>query len=324
MEVAHNESPRYGQHYSAEQVAEIFAPAQSSVDSVRDWLESSGISRERISQSMNKQWLQFDAEAEEMEKLLLTEFHAYEHVPSGSINVACEQYHVPKHVSEHIDYITPGIKLFTLRKERLSSEEQTSTNLEKRTFGVTSGKGSAGILPPILSPLPITINQILGAAELATCDTVITPSCIRALYNVSLPAYTTPIAGNELGVFEDLNDKYSQTDLSLFWTTFSQNIPAGTGPKLEAIDGATSNVPVTQAGPESDLDFQISYPLIYPQQEILFQTDDDPTEANYTYEGFLNNFLDAIDGSYCSYSAFGETGNSNLDPPYPDAKTGKF
>lgn len=25
-----------------------------------------------------------------------------------------------------------------------------------------------------------------------------------------------------------------------------------------------------------------------------------------------------IDGSYCSYSAFGETGNSPLDPPYPD------
>lgn len=30
-------------------------------------------------------------------------------------------------------------------------------------------------------------------------------------------------------------------------------------------------------------------------------------EANYTYEGFLNNFLDAIDGSYCTYSSNGET-----------------
>lgn len=42
-------------------------------------------------------------------------------------------------------------------------------------------------------------------------------------------------------------------------------------------------------------------------------------EANYTFSGFFNDFLDAIDGSYCTYSAFGETGNDpNLDPVYPD------
>ena len=35
-------------------------------------------------------------------------------------------------------------------------------------------------------------------------------------------------------------------------------------------------------------------------------------------EGFLNTFLDAIDGSYCTYSAFNETGNAPTDPVYPD------
>lgn len=34
--------------------------------------------------------------------------------------------------------------------------------------------------------------------------------------------------------------------------------------------------------------------------------------------------MDAIDGSYCTYSAFGETGNSKLDPPYPDPKKGGY
>lgn len=91
----------------------------------------------------------------------------------------------------------------------------------------------------------------------------------------------------------------------------SRNIPIGTAPKLKAIDGAKAPNPVTSAGPESDLDFQISYPLIYPQNSILFQTDDPVYEANYTYAGFLNNFLDALDGSYCSQI-------SPLDPPYPD------
>ena len=93
---------------------------------------------------------------------------------------------------------------------------------------------------------------------------------------------------------------------------------------MNGVDGATAPDPVDNAGGESDLDFQISYPIIYPQNSILFQTDDPVYEANYSYQGFLNNFLDAIDGSYCTYTADGETGNSPLDPPYPDPASGGY
>ena len=41
-------------------------------------------------------------------------------------------------------------------------------------------------------------------------------------------------------------------------------------PMLEGIDGGFA--PSAEAGGESDLDFQISYPIIYPQNSILFQT----------------------------------------------------
>ena len=40
---------------TAEEVIEYFAPPQVSVDAVIDWLVSSGISRDRIGQSLNKQ-----------------------------------------------------------------------------------------------------------------------------------------------------------------------------------------------------------------------------------------------------------------------------
>jgi tripeptidyl-peptidase-1 len=103
-----------------------------------------------------------------------------------------------------------------------------------------------------------------------------------------------------------------------------RKIPNGTHPVLNLIDGATAPVPVEDAGGESSLDFQISYPILWPQNSALFQTDDDVYENNYTFEGFLNNFFDAIDGSYCKFSAFGETGNSPLDPPYPDPAPGGF
>ena len=149
-----------------------------------------------------------------------------------------------------------------------------------------------------------------------------TRECIMTMYNISRS--TTAANGNQLGIFEDLGDVYSQMDLNEFFLTLAPYIPQGTHPTLDAIDGAVAPKPVTSAGPESDLDFQISYPLIYPQNSILFQTDDPVYEANYTYEGFLNNFLDAIDGSYCTYSAYNETGNSPLDPPYPDPAAGGY
>jgi tripeptidyl-peptidase-1 len=72
------------------------------------------------------------------------------------------------------------------------------------------------------------------------------------------------------------------------------------------------------------LDFQISYPIIWPQGSILFQTDDANYEAHYNFTGFLNNFLDAIDGSYCTFSADGITGNDADDPSYPDPAAGGY
>lgn len=124
-----------------------------------------------------------------------------------------------------------------------------------------------------------------------------TPGCIATFYNITKG--TKKAAGNQLGIFEDLGDYYSQTDLNEFFATLAPYIPQGTHPTLDGIDGAQAPTTVNNAGPESDLDFQISYPIIWPQNSILFQTDDPVYEANYTYDGFLNNFLDAIDGSYC-------------------------
>ena len=225
------------------------------------------------------------------------------------------RYYLPEHVREHVDYITPGIKLLT------PSYSRSDPDLQKRTFGVTSP--GHHLQPPLKKPVPPPgIQALVNAPLAATCGTAITPACIMTLYNITKA--TKAASGNQLGIFEDLGDVYSQTDLNDFFASLAPNIPQGTHPILDAIDGAKAPNPVTSAGAESDLDFQISYPIIYPQNSILYQTDDPVYEANYVYQGFLNNFLDAIDGSYCSYSAFGETGNSPLDPPYPDPAAGGY
>lgn len=131
-------------------------------------------------------------------------------------NLTNPRYHVPEHLSEHIDYITPGIKLFSpARSGRAVNGKNT---IEKRTFGVTNGKASKQ--PPLLKALPLAISELLGLAELSLCQIAATPSCIAKLYNITQA--TSAQAGNELGIFEDLGDVYSQTDLNEFFLTLAQ------------------------------------------------------------------------------------------------------
>lgn len=70
---------------------DLFAPSQSSVDEVRAWVKSAGIAADRISQSANKQWLQFDANAEEVERLLRTKYSLFSHSETGRSHVACRE-----------------------------------------------------------------------------------------------------------------------------------------------------------------------------------------------------------------------------------------
>ena len=39
-----------------------------------------------------QQWLQFNADAEEIESLLLTEYHVFEHFETGKKSIACDEY----------------------------------------------------------------------------------------------------------------------------------------------------------------------------------------------------------------------------------------
>ena len=91
MELSDVKSPKYGQHLSAAEVIDFFAPPQATVDSVREWLESAGVAAERIGHSANKQWIQFDATVAEAEELLKTKYHSYEHVHSGNENIGCDE-----------------------------------------------------------------------------------------------------------------------------------------------------------------------------------------------------------------------------------------
>jgi tripeptidyl-peptidase-1 len=50
-----------------------------------------------------------------MEQLLKTKYYFYEHANGGRKHISCEDYKIPAAVSQHIDYVTPGVKLLATR-----------------------------------------------------------------------------------------------------------------------------------------------------------------------------------------------------------------
>ncbi|RDW62407.1 hypothetical protein BP6252_11840 [Coleophoma cylindrospora] len=308
MDISTPGSQNYGKHMTAEEIIDFFAPKPSTLDAVTDWLIASGISADRFAISVNKQWIQFDATTAEVEELLIADFYVWEHA-SGAHDISSEAYHVPKHVQPHIDYVTPGTRLRS-RNIRLEPEG----GLKKRVHA-----------QPLVTQLPGFPHP-----NSSTCDTYVTADCTRVQY--SIPNTTTAVPGNKLGIFESLDVHYSRVDLDIYFSTLYPHIPNGTYPEERLIDGAIGAIEdTTQYVPinlEAPLDFDSSWPLIYPQGVVLFQEDDEYYESTENFNGFWNTFLDAIDGSYCTYSAYGETGDCTakecLDPAYPDPNPGGY
>lgn len=142
------------------------------MSAVKNWLVSSGIDADRVSQSANKQWIQFDATAAEAESLLQTEYHLYEHAGTGKTTVACDEYHVPQHVTKHIDYITPGIRLMKSPVSRKDAFEKRSAS-KKRSFK----------RPPLLKSMPSIDADVesLRKSNTSSCDSIATPACIAGM-----------------------------------------------------------------------------------------------------------------------------------------------
>ncbi|KAJ5689010.1 Rattus norvegicus CLN2 is a lysosomal protease Precursor [Penicillium macrosclerotiorum] len=295
LDVSHPQSSNYGKHWSADQVIDAFAPSDNTIILARSWLNESGISDVRISLTDNKGWLAFVATAKELEELLHTQYHQYQNSQTGQFVTACEKYHLPHSIQEHIDYIEPGI--------RLPASGQQQTLFRKRDNILIHGASGPMHLPDPDGPFAL---QSLG------CEKLITPDCIRAMYKVPLATKAHP--QNSLGIFQEDNYFHAE-DLDSFFENQTTNIPQGTRPLVATIDntgedGGSSS----KFGLESALDLQVAYPIVYPQTITVYQSYNH-LDAQNSSRGFLDAFLNAIDGSNCNYCASKQCDDSKMADP---------
>ncbi|PKK52803.1 hypothetical protein CI102_2713 [Trichoderma harzianum] len=182
---------------------------------------------------------------------------------------------------------------------------------------------SFGPMVPKLTPTLTMRPEHPG--DLSNCSSMVTPECVRAMYNVADKPKGHP--NNSIGIYSTQGQQYSPDSLSIFLKLFAPEIPQGTQPEFQGVDGAPTPTPLPyDAAEEADLDFQAAYPLAYPAKVVNYLVDDFYYEAGGGgVSGLFNTFLDALDKSYCTYSAYGETGDlPGVDPTYPDTSEGGY
>jgi tripeptidyl-peptidase I len=263
LDISHPKSPNYGKFWTSEDVIAAFQPSENAVQAIRDWLASHDITD--VTHSDNKGWLAFDAPASTVEKLMKAEFYEHEDKVTGGVIPACDKYHVPAKVQEHIDYITPGTKLMAPVTGDTDLVQKRGEKAPRRF------KFGQSVRHDIDAEVKDMILQDVNS--LTTCDVAITPACVAALYNITSGTLASP--NNSLGIFESELQFWDQEDLDLFFANFSTDIPVGTHPLNEDVDGGVAQTNRTAlAGGESMLDLLLAYPIIYPQTITVLNVDD--------------------------------------------------
>ncbi|KAJ3481543.1 hypothetical protein NLG97_g7795 [Lecanicillium saksenae] len=279
-EVSDPDSPKYGQHYTQDEIVDIFAPEQSTIDAVKNWLVSSGIPESSISSPKSKGWLDFKTTVGTLESLLKTSYNMYENTKTSATYLGADNYHLPSEIASLVDYVAPAASLLQV----------SGTRSSKPMRSVKRGAGNHDLTPEEIDNLPTRKN-------LKNCKEYITPDCIAAQYK--FPAAPTKVnPNNTLGVLEFDDEYYKDENLDLFFTEVAKNIPKGTRPKIDLIswkDGKKPNP--NAANGEADLDFDMAIPIVYPQRTEIFSV-----------SGAWEQWLDAIDGSYCQEGSDNDCG----------------
>ena len=159
--ISNPRSDTYGQHWSPEQVADMFAPTETAITETEQWLLSEGIPSDHILRTTGRNWIKVSTTVGKAESLLDTTYSVYQN-DDGAQLVACESYSVPAAIQGHIDLVAPTIQFD--EREAVS----TSRGLKRR---------AEALAPKFKKPPPGPHKP----DALSNCSELTTPACLRAL-----------------------------------------------------------------------------------------------------------------------------------------------
>ena len=122
------DSPRYGQHYSLEEVAAISTPTRSAA-SVRAFVEKavSGMGAARVSWSPGRDYVRVEARIEDLDKIFNAKFRRWERVLRGEVvheTYRTRELAVPKDLEPHLDGFLGALHLPSGQLQRRDAESE--------------------------------------------------------------------------------------------------------------------------------------------------------------------------------------------------------
>jgi tripeptidyl-peptidase I len=193
---------RYGQHLSKAEVDVLVAPTTETVDAVEEWLRTHDIDPSSCDRTTAGDWLHVTVPVSKAETMFNAKYQVFRHKESGEYAVRSLEWSLPRNVHSHIDVAEPTTMFGRLKKMRATSFLMPDPIVDE-----TAESDS-------LSPL---------AVPPTSCSTIITPSCLRTLYNTL--NYTVKAANvNKLGVAGYLDEFANFADLQVSMLSGNENI----------------------------------------------------------------------------------------------------
>jgi tripeptidyl-peptidase-1 len=177
----------------------LVAAHPNSHEAVESWLEYHGIKPDDVThRSGGGNWVTLRVTVAQAERMLNAKYNVYHHRVSSERVVRTMGYSLPRKLHSHVDVVTPTTYFSTVRSMRATHFVQSgSTQVED----VSQGGSTSAAVPP------------------SSCNSVITPSCLRTLYNTI--GYTpTATNVNKLGVAGYLNEYANRADLQVRFASF--------------------------------------------------------------------------------------------------------
>lgn len=235
-DVATPGSSSYGQFMEGDAVAAMLQPSTDANDAVLAWLKEAGVN----SAFSDGVFVNFSTSVGTANSLLSTQFNYYAN--DGVQKLRTTGYSVPDDLAEYIDLVTPTTYFGKTVPQAAVSKLRSSTEQLRPRQAVNP-----------------------------SCADLITPACLKELYNI----HYTPDAnsGSRIAFGSFLNQSARTQDLSLFET--ANSIPQQ-GFTVQLINGGVNDQAIDDNHGEANLDVENIIGISHPLPVISYITGGSP------------------------------------------------
>lgn len=287
--------PRYSQHLSDTEVANLVRPRPETSRLVNSWLSEHEISLDDVKYSPAGDWLSLSVPVHKANRLLGCHYSVYQHQDEKVNIVRTPEWSLPEFLHDHVDLIEPTNSFIRpLKREARSTAKFQSLVPDEHVDFARMLAAQANT------------NKTSVAA---LCRTkLVTPNCLRALYGTI--NYTQSATGkNKMAIANYLGEVNLKSDLKIYLKKFRPDVPASASDfKIVSYDnGTTQQTPLTPAqqqaytGLEGNLDVQTMVGIAYPIPLISYSTGGQQpgfkpdnftkTNSNEPYLAWVTNIL---------------------------------